>query len=64
MIRFSQLSALGLKYRGGKDAIAAIYYGTSVFNQVTNRRPYPTPPQGIIAICVFVCLVSLNSAGY
>lgn len=59
MIRLSQLCALGLKGRRGKDSRAAIYFGTfGVYPQcnrhATNRRQYATAPQGINTVCIFV----------
>jgi hypothetical protein len=59
MSRFSQLCALGLKSRGGKDSRTAIYFGIFAVDQQCNRqatdhRQYATVPQGINAICVFV----------
>jgi hypothetical protein len=64
MIRFSQLRALGLKCRGGKDSRAAIDFGTfgvyqQCYRNATNHRQYATAPQGINAICVFVvCFIA------
>jgi hypothetical protein len=64
MLRFSQLCALGLKCRGGKDSRAAIDFGTfgvyqQCYRHATNHRQYVTAPQGINAICVFfVCLIA------
>jgi hypothetical protein len=62
MIRFSQLSAMGLKSRGGKDISAAIYFGTFANNQYcegqASNRQYATAPQGINAVCIFLYLAS------
>jgi hypothetical protein len=59
MIRLSQMCALGLKGRGGKDSRAAIYFGTfGVYQQcnrhTTNHRQYATAPQGMNAVSIFV----------
>jgi hypothetical protein len=62
MIRFSQLCALGLKCRGGKDSRAAIDFGTfgvyqQCYRHATNHRQYATAPQGINAVCIYVVFV-------
>ena len=59
MIRFSQVCALGLKCRGGKDSRAAIDFGTfgvyqQCFRHATNHRQYATAPEGINAVSIFV----------
>lgn len=58
MIRFSQLCALGVKCRGGKDSRAAIDFGTfgvyqQYYRHATNHRQYATAPQGINASCIY-----------
>jgi hypothetical protein len=62
MIRFSQLSALGLKYRGGKDLRAAIRLGTTAVNYQRDRRAidhrqYATAPQGINVVYFSKCRI-------
>ena len=61
MIRFSQLYALGLKCRGGKDSRAAIDFGNfgvyqQCYRHATDHRQYATAAQGINAVCIFVVL--------
>jgi len=52
MIRFSQLYALGLKCRGGKDSRAAIDFGNfgvyqQCYRHATDHRQYATAAQGV-----------------